>query len=94
MGRFIEISNKTSKDYSLQIESAVDSIHQCGIALYDTSPSSITLNKKGHVTIIDLGQAGYIGQSIPPYKFIGLKPTITDFFISADTIALDRTLGM
>lgn len=94
MEELIEISNKTSKDYSLEIKRAVDSIHHCGIALHDISPSNIMLNKKDHVTMIDFGRAGYIGQSIPPYKSIGLKPTITDFSISADTIALDRTLGM
>lgn len=94
MEKLAEIGSETAEDYIPEIEKAVNSIHQCGVVLHDISPSNIMLDERGHVTIVDFGRAGYIGENIPPDKAIGLKPTVNTFSISADRIALDRTIGM
>lgn len=94
MEKLTEICSETAGDYIREIENAVNSIHQCGVALHNISPSNIMLDRQEHVTIIDFGRAGYLGDNIPAHKAIGLKPTEDTFPISADRIALDRTIGI
>jgi serine/threonine protein kinase len=94
MERLVDINIDTTANYIPDIESAINSIHQCGIVLHDISPTNIMLNQQGRITIIDLGQAGYVGKMIPPSKTIGIKPTAGVFSINADRLALDSIIGM
>lgn len=92
MERLFEINTETAAEYISEIENAINTIHKCGIVLYDISPSNIMLDQHGRITIIDFGRAGYIGESIPSCKAIGVKPTVELFSVDADQLALDRTI--
>lgn len=58
-----------------EIKGAVSQLHHAGVIHYDLSPSNIMLNMSGHVTLIDFGRAGYIGDRIPLTKEKGAKPS-------------------
>lgn len=73
-----------------ELEEAVRQLHRIGIVHYDISPSNIMLNASGHVTIIDFGHAGHLGQKIPAEKARPGSPPGARYSIDDDLRSLAR----
>lgn len=92
MEKLVDIMIENAAGYILDVEHAIKSIHQHGIAVHDISPSNIMLNQQGCITIIGFGRAGYFGDTILPCKAIGVAPTTKVFSAHDDLLALAKTI--
>ncbi|KEY64863.1 hypothetical protein S7711_10782 [Stachybotrys chartarum IBT 7711] len=76
-------------EYFNEIKTAVLQLHEVGVIHYDLSLSNLMLNKEEHITLIDFGRAGYVGNRIPLNKEKGIKPTgLCMYSVSWDSQAL------
>lgn len=94
MERLSTIKMDNAAQYIPEVAKAFEEVHRSGVVHHDISPSNIMLNKKGKVTIIDFGRAGYIGQEVPSIKAVGKPKEKEIYSVESDNISLERVNGM
>lgn len=93
MEELFEIKVASGQIYTAQIASCIEQIHQKGVIHNDLSPSNLMKNKEGHVTLIDFGHAGYLGDQIP-FDKRAPHSNSDRYSVEHDINALKRLLSM